>query len=263
MKPYAYLGSNRGIMQLAHLRILFDTRDVGLINILSAPEAAVYEADVWAFIQRAVKPGTTFVDVGANVGIHACLAASLIRGNGSVLAFEPNPRLAGMLKDNLAINGVGTRWQVFEEAVYSARGRMPFTTQTEQHRVGALVIEGARNYGAERYEVDVVTLDERTAGLSPDQDVVIKIDVEGREGGVLRGASALLARKNVSVIMEYHRDVIASTGEEVADLLRMLASLGYRPAILLPPPNLQREMSVDDLLNFGQHANLIWRREGQ
>ena len=65
----------------------------------------VWEPDVTAFIRRRLSPGDTFVDVGANVGYHALLAAGSVNGRGRVVAIEASPRIFRMLRENLAGNG--------------------------------------------------------------------------------------------------------------------------------------------------------------
>jgi FkbM family methyltransferase len=258
MKPYAYLGGYRGIMQLAHMRLIFDTRDIGMLNVLSQGPGGIYEPDVWTCLHDCVTPGSTFVDVGANVGVHACLGGALTRGTGRVLAFEANPRIVPMLQDNLKLN-VDVPYRVVNAAVYDRKARMTFSVETEQHRVGALVIAGAENYGEERYEVDVVTLDDYADEI-PAGRVVIKIDVEGREGGVLRGAQKVLSRPDVVLIAEYHRDVMTSTGDNVEQVFSELIKKGFAPHFLHLPPTAPEVTSVDRLLAFGGHTNLVWLR---
>lgn len=169
-----------------------------------------------------------------------------------------NPRIVPMLQDNLKLN-VNVPYRAVNAAVYDRKARMTFSVETEQHRVGALVIDGAENYGEESYEVDVVTLDDYADEI-PAGRVVIKVDVEGREGGVLRGAQKMLSRPDVMLIAEYHRDVMASTGDSVEDVFSVLVKMGFVPHFLRLPPAVPEATSVDRLLRFGGHSNLVWLR---
>jgi FkbM family methyltransferase len=257
MKPYLYLGGHRGVTVAGPSRICFDTRDVGMVNFVTSD--AEYEPDVAAVLDRHLAPGWCFIDVGANVGIHTIRAGRLLRGSGRVLAFEPNAALVPLLRDNVALNGVGAVTTVRQAAVHQRAGRMTFSYETSQHRVGALVLEDAVNYGDASYEVDVVTLDAFAGEVGPDRPLLVKIDVEGREPGVIHGAEALLARAaETVVVMEYHQGVIASTGVDVAGFFGFLEARGFRPHRIAGGG--LEATTFAALLGFQGHANIVLRR---
>lgn len=143
------------------------------------------------FTLRYLRSTDTFVDVGANVGIYSLLAARAVP-QGQVLAFEPNPITAERMRTNLRLNGIDNVI-VRASAVGSRAG-----TATLTARLGpGDHIELDQSSEVDTVTVPVTTLDaavDRIARIS-----LIKIDVEGFEVEVLRGATELLGRGDAPV----------------------------------------------------------------
>lgn len=118
-----------------------------------------------------------FVDIGANLGAFTVLAAGVARAR--VLAIEPAPETLPWLRDSIALNGLEDRVEVAATALSEAPGEIRMTAGL-----------GASNRVSEEgVAVPVTTLDALLAGRTP---AVIKLDVEGHEAPVLRGAAAAL-----------------------------------------------------------------------
>lgn len=79
------------------------------------------EPEVAAFLLRLLKPGMTFVDVGAHIGEYVLLAAAVVGREGNVHAFEPDPRNYRLLERNVKINNL-TSVHLNQCAVYSCDG---------------------------------------------------------------------------------------------------------------------------------------------
>jgi FkbM family methyltransferase len=141
----------------------------------------VWEADLMKLLARFLRPGSLFVDVGANVGFHSVFGAQL---GAHVVAVEPVPWTLELLRANV------WRHQADVEVVAAAASDAPGTVligMEAEHRSGAQI-------GGAGVEVRAATLDE----LVPRGEVdVLKIDVEGAEPLVLRGAAAILERSPV------------------------------------------------------------------
>jgi len=239
------------------MRIVFDTRDIGMISLVS--NDAVYEPDVWMALSLLLKPGATFIDVGANVGIHTARALALVQRSGKVLAFEPNAQLFPMLRENIVLNGGSSVAQARQVAVYDRPGRMTFSYEANQHRVGALVLDGAVNYGESVSEVEVVTLDDFIDSIPDSAPTLIKIDVEGREEGVIRGAGRLLAeRQDIALIMEFHQGVMTSVGTDVRQLMDRLGDAGLHPYRISATGFVA--LSFDEVIEIETHINLVLSR---
>jgi FkbM family methyltransferase len=124
-----------------------------------------------------------------------------VGGEGKVLAVEPNPRLAGLLRRNVVVNGFSRTAALLEKAIAEANaGKVSFVVP-EGHRSmnGTLCIEAAE--GDRVYEVETVTLDDAIAEW-PRVDL-IKIDAEGAEYRIWPGMRRTLERnRDVTVVME-------------------------------------------------------------
>jgi FkbM family methyltransferase len=190
----------------------------------------VYEPAVWTALLDAVQPGDTFVDVGANVGLYAVAAGRRVR-RGQVIAFEPDPGNATLLRRNIALNRVDDAVEVRQLALGAERGELRF--RSEQQR------SGVDPNGA--VLVPVSTLDsEVTVRVD-----VLKIDVEGFEGEVIAGAVGVLTdpdRRPRAIFLETHTAVLAERGLEEAPILHQLERAGYRISELSRDTNLTRNL---------------------
>ena len=194
-----------------------------------------YEPEVRAEIKRWLRPGDVAIDVGANVGWHALLMATLVGPRGCVFAFEPNDttrgRLVGGVRANHLVNVV-----VDPRAVSDRTGSSTF----EAPRAGEFW-DGTgrltRDAGAGR-EVDCVTVDTFVADQGLEHLRFMKIDVEGWELSVLRGATRTLKTHGPSIVFEYDPAYVSRCGGTGTELTACLAEAGYRLFALAPrrPP---------------------------
>jgi FkbM family methyltransferase len=163
-----------------------------------------YEPDVWRRLMGELRPGDLFVDVGAYIGLYACAAANRAGPNGAVVAFEPDAANYAILKANQRVNGLATRLSAENKAVGATEGATAFRSgRGSESRLTPAEIDAAK--------VAVVTLDAYFADRRVD---ILKIDVEGYEEAVLRGAHRLLtaARKPRAIFIEVHPFAWHETG---------------------------------------------------
>jgi FkbM family methyltransferase len=176
----------------------------------------VWEADVMKLLARFLRPGSLFVDVGANVGYHAVFAAQL---GSHVVAVEPVPWTLELLRANVWRHGADV--EVVAAAASTSEGTVRIGLETA-HRSGAQI-------GEEGVEVRSAPLDE----LVPEGEVdVLKIDVEGAEPLVLRGASGILERSPVLAAVVEFRNELHVGGESPEDVLSFYESLGFELCLL-------------------------------
>lgn len=175
--------------------------------------------------RAAVRPGATVFDIGANVGAYTLLFAQWVGSAGRVVAFEPAPASAAGLRDQLRLNGVADRVQVVEYAVSDVVGTSRFEAD-HANGANALVPDGYR--GDHAVSVRTTSLDAFCEAncLRPD---VIKIDVEGAELDVLRGARRTLAAGDIAAFMELHPAVWPSRGVTRESIRTELAQQGFAP----------------------------------
>jgi FkbM family methyltransferase len=151
------------------------------------------------------------IDVGANIGVYTVVALS--RG-AKALAFEPALVAREALGRNIQLNHGRERTDVFACALADFEGTARFTTDLENSN---RLVDSTNGAGV---AVDVRTLDAVLQELTIDTVTVLKVDVEGHDEAVLRGASSLLERDRPAVVVE-----IWSGGRSIS---KFLSRLGYR-----------------------------------
>jgi FkbM family methyltransferase len=152
-------------------------------------------------LSKILRPGMTFIDVGAHVGLLTLAGARAVGPGGKVLAIEPVPICCELLNRALAINGLQGRVEVKCQAAGARRDRCKFFVGTVLGH-SSLIREGLLSAGATEIEVDVVPLDE----VVPRGERVdlIKIDVEGAELAVLEGMRRVISDSpELAIIAEF------------------------------------------------------------
>jgi FkbM family methyltransferase len=184
--------------------------------------AGIYDLCMSEVMYRLINPGDTVFDVGANVGYVTVLAAVAAGPSGRVLSFEPHPELFAVLEQNVSA-GRGGRSMAMTELHRAALGQDSGTAELwipPQFAAndGISRIVANPSPGAMTIRVDVRTIDEVLGDRSV---AVLKLDVEGSELQVLRGATrALESRRIRHIIFEEYK----TNG---SDVVRMLEDLGF------------------------------------
>jgi FkbM family methyltransferase len=182
------------------------------------------ESFPFAMLRHFVRPGEVVYDCGANLGLYDRFLVSNL-GAGRVVAFEPSEENRRFLAANLALGKIGDRTTVLPFALADEDGTAEFQVDDVQTTSGALsrvtggeASEGRRNLRLAPLTIrvpcrrlDTVVAEERL----PPPDV-IKIDVEGAEGLLLRGATGLLRERGPRLVVELHG---AGVAREVLELL--------------------------------------------
>lgn len=204
------------------LRRMINGTDLVLLthDLYGIPEA--YEPDMWAALMRRVRPGDVVADVGAFIGLYAVALANRVGAGGCVYAFEPDPVSFGRLCRHVTLNGLSDRVRTFPCAVGAESTHLSFAGGRGPESV---VVPKALP-GADR--VESVHLDSMFASEQLD---LLKIDVEGYEQHVLRGAAELLhdeERAPRAIFLEVHPFAWESFGVTDRSLLETLWQAGYR-----------------------------------
>ena len=136
---------------------------------------------------RKLKP-QAFVDIGANFGLYTCVMGQrkLVQ---RLIAFEPSPEIVTQLRSNIALNGLSDA-EIHQVAAGASRHKAALEVHPEGYDALASVVPA----DAEGHKIDVVPIDELV--LLSDKCVFVKIDVEGYEVEVLRGASKLFGQNH-------------------------------------------------------------------
>lgn len=162
-----------------------------------------FEAGLTRIVLARLKPGMTFVDVGAHFGYFTLLASHLVGPGGSVHAFEPTPSTFAILSGNT--QGLANV-RLNQRAVYSKSEMLAFATYADQpafNAVGDANAAAAVNpqMQATTYRVQAVALDDYVAetGMKPD---LVKLDAEGAEEQILAGMRKTIATCRPRITLE-------------------------------------------------------------
>lgn len=174
-----------------------------------------------------LRPGDTVIDVGANIGTHAVPFAQAVGAAGCVLGFEPQRVAFQLLCANAVLNGL-TNMDCRQQAVAAVAGavRVPVIDPGQSFNFGAVSVAA----GTDGERVPAVTID----GLGLAACRLIKIDVEGMEPEVLRGARDTIAANRPVLFVENNTIDKATPTLEAIDQLGYTAwwhlALYYNPA---------------------------------
>lgn len=210
------------------------------------PAALIYyqghsEPETAALVRALLAPGMAFVDVGAHIGEYTLLAAHRVGESGEVHAFEPDARVHEVLRENVRLNGLERIVRSHPWAVSDADGETDLCLGAEPALSSLAAAAPTAAAGPERPRVRTVTLDGYIAGGRVD---LVKIDVEGAEMLVLRGAHRLLARAPQEapvLVFECAAHNYARFGYAPADVFALLAGAGYSVWRYDAPEGLRRQ----------------------
>jgi FkbM family methyltransferase len=151
------------------------------------------EFEEMALLLHTLRPGDLFVDVGANIGSYTILAAGA--AGADCIAFEPVRQTFDHLQANVRINDLQSRVRAHNIGIAASRGTLVFTSSLDT--VNHVLSSGETCEQQER--IPVQSLDDALSGSEP--PTFIKIDVEGFETEVIRGARTTLKSRSLLVIV--------------------------------------------------------------
>jgi FkbM family methyltransferase len=214
-----------------------------------------WEPDVTPVFARVLRRGMTVLDIGANMGHFALLAAQAVGADGTVHAFEPGADAASILQLSAMANGFG-HLVVHNVALADRTGALIHELLTGSNaRVISVDLSKPIRLGGRRSLVRTIRLDD--AGL--DRVDVLKIDVEGAEGLVMAGGAATVRRYRPVIISEFMPTELERTsGIGATDYLELVIGLGYGDVAVIRPDGWTE--------SFGQNVSAVvdaWRATGR
>jgi FkbM family methyltransferase len=207
-----------------------------------------YEAKM---IRRLLDKGEIFWDIGANIGYFSLLAAATLQHSGQVISFEPGQVAYARLMDNIGLNPF-RNIATFNLAVTDREGEAALHLAAETAD-GCASLYGAGPEVTAQEICRTVSLDgfAQSHGL-PGPDF-IKIDVEGAELFVLRGAREMLAVSRPLLLVELKAETLAASGTDKREVQELLAGYGYVPSF----PYKRKWYRARDVSEV-KSRNLLW-----
>lgn len=187
---------------------------------LSSLLYGTFELAELEFVRRYLRAGDDVMDIGANVGIFSVLMGVTLAQYGRVFAFEPAPGNIVRLRKNLERNALD-RVQVFDCALGEADGQMTLHLATDPAYPSLVEVQSGLADGT-GVPVQVRCLDAVWEEARKPWIAFVKMDVEGAEAGVIRGAGRLLEECRPTILIEANSQV------ELDALRALLAPYGYR-----------------------------------
>lgn len=224
-----YLGDHLALTHLSNgCRAYIDTRskDVG-VHIL---QTGTWETPYTEAFKSLLRPGARVVDVGANLGWYALVAAPIVGREGRVYAVEPNPELARMVHWSLRTNGFGGFSKVFEVAVGDVPDVVDLVFRPDMPGGGYIrpTVHTVEDPAPSTTRVASVPLDTLLAEEAAPIDV-LKMDVEGWEGMAIRGLRATMDRSpGMRMLVEWSTQQDGSPAPR-AEMAATLEARGYTP----------------------------------
>jgi FkbM family methyltransferase len=202
---------------------------VGLMSIPGGRR--LYEASYTAYkrafetghlehLRTYVRPGTTVIDVGANIGFFTVLFADWVDGDGRVIALEPEGTNYARLKKAVARKGLGERVETELAAAAEASGSSHLALNPHH--------PGDHRLAEDGMPVMVLSLDDLLAKRGWPEVSLIKIDVQGAEQRVIEGARETIARFHPALFVEVDDGALRAMDSDAESLLAGLDGLGYR-----------------------------------
>jgi FkbM family methyltransferase len=202
------------------------------------------ESDVYAYLHAHIRPGDTVLDVGAYLGVYAMLSARKAGPQGQVIAFEPTSTSLPFLHRHLVMNGLQNRVHVLACAIGCSSAVVEFYEHSDAY-LNSVGTKDPAATASTMIRVPMLSIDEVCTmfNLQPD---LIRIDVQGFEAEVLRGAAQTIKnRPQLKIIVEVHPQLWALHNLDETKFKAQLRDLGLStqapnggPATYLPDAHL-------------------------
>jgi FkbM family methyltransferase len=178
-----------------------------------------YEPDTFKFLRTNLSKGATFLDVGAHIGLFSVVAARLVGKSGKIFSFEPTPFTRNVLREVVELNGCSEIVELRGEAVSAQKGKTVFfdTGDSISNANSLVKTERSKN----EIEISTISIDEFVKERNLKVGC-IKIDAEGAELDVLRGAQKTFLTMRPAARLGLHPQSINQNGqtlEEIWDVL--------------------------------------------
>lgn len=250
--PFAYLGNTIGLAttSLGH-RIYIDTRDRQIAPHLAT--SGIWEPWNTTLIQSILKKDDKVVEVGANFGYFTVLMGYSVGKNGKIISFEANQALVDLLKASIEINGLTRQVDVRGIAVNDTSGDLEFSVYGNFLGDGHIsTLHSGRHINQNFLRIPSDTLDNQ---LSNEKEIrLLRLDAEGSESRIIRGAKNLIQRSpDMVIIMEWG----LWTEDNITELA-FLEESGFKFYKILEDAKLL-SITVDNVSDYGLLDILCYR----
>jgi FkbM family methyltransferase len=227
------------------LRYMPGTRPVRLRYINSQNGVNRYDALQIQLFSKHLAEGDTVVDIGAHCGQYSLIMAAMCGQTGSVVAFEPDPYAREKLMHNLSLNPQIKR-PIVESCAVSDESGSALLYSRGGNSLSSLARTGVGVTAdkPEEIRVPLLTLDSYLSERDLPMPRWVKIDAEGAEIRILKGATQVLS-SDAGIVCELHPYAWPEFGNTLAELKELVAASGRRMRYL------DQESEIDDQVEYG------------
>jgi FkbM family methyltransferase len=188
---------------------------------LSLFETGTYEKGTIQFLEKYLRPGSRFLDIGANIGLMSVIASKCVGEKGIVYAVEANPGTVSILQMNIELNHC-KNVEVLPVALSDTTGTALLFENWQVNRGGASLI--SQSAGQQGIEVKMERIDD----LFRDDTTIdlVKIDVEGFEPQVIRGGMNLFKKQLPVFIIEVSEKREKEAGPSPLEIMELIKTIG-------------------------------------
>ena len=187
-----------------------------------------FEKPLTIAVTTLLRPGDSFVDVGANEGYFSILAAQKVGVDGRVLAIEPQQRLRSVLERNIRTNSL-TNVEIASLALADKEGKALLYLRPSTN-TGASSLTRHWKLGHSAKEVRTTTLDQLLEKGNFGTVRMAKVDCEGAESLVISGAGDALAKHRIEIlVIDYHPQIVGA--EKCRCAHSQIIAAGYEAAV--------------------------------
>ena len=208
-----------------------------------------YEPVQTDWVKQILRPGSTFIDIGANCGYFTLLAASLVKSSGQVLAFEPSPSPANKIK-KLTIPWV----DVIQIGIGDTEEDLDLYLQPKSTNLHSPSFVKSDSH-EEVLKVSVRKLDNLPYIQKLSRIDLVKIDIEGFEPNALKGMVKTIKTGKIKYLMvEFNSGWLSANGSSCDELMSLIKGLGFK---IHSKTSLQETSSLADTASYSNQDFLF------
>ena len=210
-------------------------------------------------IQKFLRPGDVYVDVGANIGMHVLAAARTMQGQGKIIAFEPFEPTKRMLEKTVRMNGFSDITEIHQAAVSNVSGRQNLYLGVASGHHSLFKLDTPEDISKRPVEVALVRMDE----VMPSNQKInlLKIDAEGAELDVIESSASLIRNNpDIALIVEFGPSHLRRTGHTPKQWLGTFTKLGLNYQVINVYSGVLEVWSIEQLEQVDS-VNLFFSRD--
>lgn len=238
------------------IQLTLPTKDTTIVPGLVGGFYEKIELDIF---ERLTAISKTIVDVGANIGLYSCLAADRAPTFARIIGFEPVTENLQYLQKNREQNERSARIVAEEKAVGESAGKISIYLAEGQIGTHSASAKNALN-STTAVSVPMVSLDDYADENFHDPIDLLKVDVEGYEGAVLRGAKKVLQEDKPTLFIEFVPNLLANCNFPASEFVDIIFATYDHVFLIDEPRAILKSCTKEDLLDRGrgyENANLI------